>query len=119
MRDDDSDFTLRPGKVRSRGISQSKSFFSEVMRAMNKAGAKAGAGRSGRPISPARSSFGRGRNQFGRSILEQSHRRVTIKSRIARHQGKRFRAASLADHVSYLKREGVQKCPSSDGLGHI
>jgi hypothetical protein len=42
MRDDDSDFTLRPGKVRSRGISQSKSFFSEVMRAMNKAGAKAG-----------------------------------------------------------------------------
>ena len=116
MRDDDSDFTLRPGKVRSRGISQSKSFFSEVMRAMNKAGAKAGAGRAGRPISPARSSFGRGRNQFGRSILQQSHRRVTIKSRIARHQGKRFRSASLADHVSYLKREGVQKDCSLDGM---
>ena len=49
MRDDDSDFTLRPGKVRSRGISQSKSFFSEVMRDMNKAGAKAGAGKLADP----------------------------------------------------------------------
>ena len=116
MRDDDSDFTLRPGKVRSRGISQSKSFFSEVMRAMNKAGAKAGAGRAGRPISPVRSNLGRGRNQFGRSILQQSHRRVTIKSRIARHQGKRFRSASLADHVSYPKREGVQKDRNLGGM---
>lgn len=116
MRDDDNDFILRPGKIRNRGSAQSKSFFNDVQRAMNKLGARSGAGSAVGGLRKGRSTFGRGRNQFGRSLLQRSSRRVTIKSRIARHQGKNFRSASLVDHVSYLKREGALKDKDIGGL---
>ena len=32
-----------------------------------------------------------------------------IKARVVRHQGTRFRSASLANHISYLRREGVTR----------
>src|SRR3546814_6548094 len=36
-------------------------------------------------------------------------RRVVIKARVVRHKGARFRAAPLARHVAYLKRDGVTR----------
>ncbi len=109
MREDDNEFSIRPGKVLSRGGGKPKSFVNEVLLAAKKAGAKTSTlGRSG-GIMPGRSTFGRGRNAFGRSRLQSSGRRVTVKSRIARHQGKAFRSAPMANHLSYLKRDGVTR----------
>jgi type IV secretory pathway VirD2 relaxase len=34
---------------------------------------------------------------------------MVIKARVVRHQGTRFRSASLANHISYLRREGVTR----------
>ena len=36
-------------------------------------------------------------------------RRVVMKARIVRHQGKRFRSAPLPKHIAYLKRDGVTR----------
>jgi len=35
------------------------------------------------------------------------HRRVVVKARVVRHQGRTFRSAPLAAHVAYLERDGV------------
>ena len=56
-----------------------------------------------------RSTFGRGRGSFSRSRLFSSSRRVVVKARVARHQGRSFRSAPLSAHLSYLKREGVSR----------
>ena len=110
MRDDDNDFTLRPGKIRHRGGGQPKSFFNEVMRSLRRqAGGKTSTGSMSGTISGGRSTFGRGRNAYGRSLFSGTSRRVAIKARIARHQGKVFRSAPMAKHMAYLKREGVTR----------
>ena len=109
MREDDNEFRILPGKVLNRGGGSPKSFVNEVLLAAKKAGGKTSSlGRSG-GITPGRSTFGRGRNVFGRSRLHSSGRRVTIKSRIARHQGKAFRSAPMTSHLPYLKRDGVTR----------
>ena len=41
--------------------------------------------------------------------LFNSTRRVVVKARVARHQGRSFRSAPLSAHLSYLKREGVSR----------
>ena len=41
--------------------------------------------------------------------LRSNSRRVVIKARVVRHQGTHFRSASLANHISYLRREGVTR----------
>lgn len=56
-----------------------------------------------------RSTFGRGRGSFSRNRLFSSSRRVVVKARIVRHQGKSFRSAPMSAHLSYLKREGVSR----------
>ncbi len=109
MHEDDYEFRILPGKVLSRGGGRPKSFVNEVLLAAKKAGGKTSSlGRSG-GVAPGHSTFGRGRNVFGKSRLQSSGRRVTIKSRIARHQGKAFRPAPMANHLSYLKRDGVTR----------
>jgi hypothetical protein len=41
-------------------------------------------------------------------LLDPS-RRVTVKARVVRHRGRKFRSVSLSAHLAYLKREGVNK----------
>jgi len=97
----DDRVTPRPGRIRD------KSFVGQVMRAAKKAG------HSGRHFrgSPgaSRSRFGRGRRAALAASLRSPSRRVVVKARVVRHQGFRFRAASLANHLAYLKRDGVTR----------
>jgi hypothetical protein len=53
----------------------------------------------------SQSMFGRGRTAFGRSRLSAVQRRVVVKARVARHQGRAFRSALLFAHVAYLERD--------------
>jgi len=57
---------------------------------------------------------GSGRHARGRiaslcASSRASHRRVTVEARIVRHSGSRFTAAPLAQHLTYLKRDGVTR----------
>lgn len=104
----DDDLRVRPGRIRDRGR-RPKSFFAEVLKAAQKAGYAGARARSGGRLSK-HSTFGRGRGGALRSSgLFDRTRRVVVKSRIVRHRGRKFRAAPLAAHVAYLKREGVTR----------
>lgn len=109
----DSDFRVRPGRVRSTRPPKPKSFVNQVLRAAKRAGHTDGtlnsAQRSGRSPVVGRSNFGRGRTRFSRNRLFSSSRRVVVAARIARHSGKAFRSAPLSAHLSYLKRDGVTR----------
>lgn len=98
----DDELTPRPGRIRD------KSFVGQVMRAAKKAGHSGkrfgGGGRRG-----TGSTFGRGRRAATARALRSNSRRVVMKARVVRHQGTRFRSASLANHISYLRREGVTR----------
>ncbi|MDI1347121.1 MAG: DUF3363 domain-containing protein [Pseudolabrys sp.] len=106
----DNDFRVRPGRIRSTRAPKQKSFINQVLRAAKRAGHTSGQSSPGRGASSyGRSSFGRGRISFSRARLFSSSRRVVVKARIARHQGRAFRSAPLAAHLSYLKRDGVTR----------
>jgi type IV secretory pathway VirD2 relaxase len=110
MSERDRDFLIKPGRIRSVKTPKAKSFVNQVLAAAKRAGHTSGGAPSGKPgRRVGHSTFGRGRNVFGRSRIFSSHRRVVIKARIARHQGRAFRSAPLTTHVSYLKREGVSR----------
>ena len=98
----DDDLTPRPGRIRD------NSFVGQVMRAARKAGHTGrrfgSGGRSG-----TGSRFGRGRRAAVAASLRSGSRRVVIKARVVRQQGARFRSASLAKHLSYLRRDGVTR----------
>jgi type IV secretory pathway VirD2 relaxase len=100
MSSDDDEFKILLGRIGNQG--RGRSFISEVLRAAKKAGSTTGE-RGGR------STFGRGRAAFGRSRLFGSERRVVVKSRVVRHQGRAFRSAPLSAHVAYLERDGVTR----------
>lgn len=108
MADGERDFRIRPGRIRSTRAPRQKSFINQVLRAAQKAGHTSSyspPGKSGARY--GRSTFGRGRISYSRTRLFGSHRRVVVNARIARHQGRAFRAAPLSAHLNYLKREGV------------
>lgn len=113
MSEGDSDFRVRPGRIRSTRAPKAKSFVNQVLRAAKRAGHTDGAfistSRSSRSPVLGRSSFGRGRINFSRNRLFSSSRRVVVAARIARHTGKAFRSAPLSAHLSYLKRDGVTR----------
>ena len=105
----DDELRVRPGKVRDggRGGGKPQSFIGQVMRAARKAGHTGpglGGGAHRRSFA-----FGRGRAAAAALALRSPGRRVIVKARVARHRGTRFRAAPLAKHLSYLKREGVTR----------
>jgi len=109
MSEGDSDFRIRPGRVKTTRAPKAKSFLNRVLRAAKKAG-HTGAPASGRRAPGyGRSTFGRGRGSFSRSRLYSSTRRVVVKARVVRHQGRSFRSAPLSAHLSYLKRDGVNR----------
>jgi type IV secretory pathway VirD2 relaxase len=105
----DDEINVRPGRIRhgNRGAKRPKSFVGQVMRAARRAGhtgKEFGHGRS-----RGRSTFGRGRRAALALAARSPGRRVVVKARIVRHQGKRFRSAPLSKHVAYLKREGITR----------
>ncbi|WP_315769888.1 MULTISPECIES: relaxase/mobilization nuclease domain-containing protein [unclassified Bradyrhizobium] len=109
MSRDESDFRVRPGRIRNggRGPAKPKSFVGQVMRATRKAG-HTGKG-FGRERRTAGARFGRGRSAALALSLRSPTRRVVIKARVVRHRGTKFRSAPLAKHISYLKRDGVTR----------
>jgi type IV secretory pathway VirD2 relaxase len=113
----DDDLTIRPGRIRhgGHGAKRAKSFVGEVMRAAQKAGhvgKRFGASRGG----GAGSKFGRGRQASLALSLRSSSRRVAVKARVVRHGGARFRAAPMARHLLYLKRDGVTRDGAEAGM---
>ena len=110
MSDGDSDLRVRPGRIGSTRAPKPKSFINQVLRSAKRSGHVGTGGGPGRKASGyGRSSFGRGRIAFSRARLFSSSRRVVVKARIARHQGRAFRSAPLNAHLSYLKRDGVTR----------
>ncbi|SHJ41752.1 Type IV secretory pathway, VirD2 components (relaxase) [Roseomonas rosea] len=110
MSEGDSDFRVRPGRIGSTRAPKPKSFINQVLRAAKRSGhVGTGGGPSRKASGYGRSSFGRGRIAFSRARLFSSSRRVVVKARIARHQGRAFRSAPLNAHLSYLKRDSVTR----------
>ncbi|ADG11007.1 DUF3363 domain-containing protein [Caulobacter segnis] len=102
---DDEAFFLLLGRIGDRGagnIARGRSFVGDVLARTRKAGLGI-ADLKG----PRFRRSGQGRDVARRSAA--SNRRVTVKARIVRHAGGRHRAAPLAQHMCYLKREGVTK----------
>ena len=109
MSEGDSDFRIRPGRIKTTRAPKAKSFLNQVLRAAKKAGHTAAPASGRRASGYGRSTFGRGRGSFSRSRLFSSTRRVIVKARVVRHRGRSFRSAPLSAHLSYLKREGVSR----------
>ncbi|WP_423416178.1 DUF3363 domain-containing protein [Hyphomicrobium sp. B1] len=102
----DSDFRIRPGRIRSSRAQQARPFIAQALAAAKKAGA--GVSRSGRIVSGNRSRFGRGQRasiQANRLLTARS-RGAVIKARVVRQTS---RSAPLATHLNYLRREGVTR----------
>ncbi|SDG07184.1 relaxase/mobilization nuclease domain-containing protein [Sulfitobacter delicatus] len=104
----DNDLRIRPGRIGDGGRTSKRPtrFVNEVMRAARKSGHTgyrigAGSTRSGN------AAFGRGRFARTAKGLTRTSRRVVVKARVVRHQGKRFRSAPMAKHLGYLQRDGV------------
>ncbi len=102
----DNEFRIRPGRIRSTRTQAARPFIAQALAAAQKAGARVS--RSGRISSGNRSTFGRGRTASVRAnrLLTGRSRIVVIKTRVVRHTA---RAAPLADHLTYLRREGVTR----------
>jgi type IV secretory pathway VirD2 relaxase len=107
MSTEDDEFDVRVGRIGNRG--RGESFVNQVLRAARKAGHEGAYAAGRRSPRLGNSTFGRGRAAFGRGRLFASHRRVTLKARVARHRNRAFRAAPLAAHVAYLERDGVTR----------
>jgi len=109
----DEDFHVRPGRIRSRGnAARPRTFLAQVLHASRRAGGgSSGSPGKGKGSSPRSgpSTFGRGHSQFGRSRLFDAHRRVTVKARVVRQAWRGARPGSLADHLAYLRRDGVTR----------
>ncbi|WP_227269544.1 hypothetical protein [Roseobacter weihaiensis] len=107
----DNDLRIRPGRIRDRGArgQKARSFVGQVMCTAKKAGHTGyrfdGAKHNGR----GKSRFGRGRFVGVARGLSRTQRRVSIKARIVRHRGARYRSAPLAKRIDYLKRDGVTR----------
>ena len=93
MRVLDDDFRIRRAAYAIAGRrSRPKSFVAQVLGAAQKAGYVGR--RGGRAISGQRSRFGRGRGAaFTNARLLDPSRRVTVKARVVRHRGRKFRSA--------------------------
>ena len=103
---DEREFRLRPGRIRSSGAQRAKPFIAQALAAAKKAGG--GVSRSGRIVPGNRSRFGHGQRasiQANRLITSRS-RGAVIKARVVRHSA---RTAPLAQHLNYLRREGVTR----------
>ena len=104
----DDDFEVKPGRVRDRGRpsgQKAKSLAGRVLHASKRAGYTSLGKRVGRGTGRS----GRGRSAALAMRRSRTQRRVIIKARVVRHKGAHFRAAPLARHLTYLKRDGVDR----------
>ncbi|MCV0368944.1 VirD2 family relaxase/mobilization nuclease [Filomicrobium sp.] len=102
----EDDFRIRPGRIRSTKAQQARPFIAQALAAAQRAGGAVS--RKGRIGPGNRSRFGRGQRaavQANRLLTARS-RGAVIKARVVRHGG---RAAPLATHLGYLRREGVTR----------
>ncbi|MGY3138408.1 type IV secretory pathway VirD2 relaxase [Bradyrhizobium sp. USDA 4501] len=102
----DSEFRIRPGRIRSTRAQAARPFIAQALAAAKKAGA--GVSHSGRIVPGNRSRFGRGQRasiQANRLLTARS-RGAVIKARVVRQTS---RSAPLATHLNYLRREGVTR----------
>ena len=102
----DSEFRVRPGRIRSSGKQAARPFIAQALAAAKKAGA--GISRSGRIVPGNRSRFGKGQRasiQANRLINARS-RGAVVKARVVRQNA---RAAPLTAHLNYLRRDGVTR----------
>ncbi|RUW84670.1 VirD2 family relaxase/mobilization nuclease [Mesorhizobium sp. M1E.F.Ca.ET.063.01.1.1] len=110
---DERAFRIRPGRIRSTRAQAARPFIAQALAAAKKAGG--GVSRSGKVISGSRSRFGHGQRasiQANRLITPRS-RGAVVKARVVRRTAS---AASLATHLSYLRREGVTRDGEKAGL---
>jgi type IV secretory pathway VirD2 relaxase len=102
----DDDLRVRPGRVGDvKPPRRARTFLAKALAATEKAG---GFQRGGQRRASSRSTFGRGRAAAvqARARLRPDSRVVAMKARIVRHGA---RAAPLATHLSYLRRDGVTR----------
>lgn len=101
----DQEFEPHLGRLRDRGgksARRTRSFVAEV----TAAALQVGDGTIG--LGPRRQGPRTGRTA-SKFAPQASSRRVAVKARIIRHQGARFRAAPMAIHLRYLRRDGVDR----------
>lgn len=108
MTGDDTDFRVRPGRGRDAGKGSGRKVQSLAAQ-VRRAAAKAGYVRKGPSLGRGTGRLGRGRIARLRARVPANARRIVIKARVVRHKGARFRAAPLARHLAYLKRDGVTR----------
>ncbi|WP_425063478.1 relaxase/mobilization nuclease domain-containing protein [Pyruvatibacter mobilis] len=103
---DDSEFRIRPGRIRSTRAQQARPFVAQALAAAQKAGGRVS--RSGKITSGNRSRFGRGQRASiqANRLLSGRSRVVVIKTRVVRHTA---RSAPLSAHLNYLRRDGVTR----------
>ena len=99
----DDEINIRPGRIRARP-GRGKSFVARVLAAAQKAGGLHRSGARGK----GRGGFGRGRAASLGALrgLTSKSRGVVVKAHVVRHGPK---AAPLAAHLSYLRRDGVTR----------
>ncbi|CDX24416.1 conserved hypothetical protein [Mesorhizobium sp. ORS 3324] len=103
---DERQFRIRPGRIRSTRAQAARPFIAQALAAAKKVGG--GVSRSGRVVSGSRSRFGHGQRasiQADRLITARS-RCAVVKARVVRNS---VRAAQLATHLDYLRRDGVTR----------
>ena len=100
----DDEIKIRPGRIRAKRPVRGKSFVAGVLAATQKAGGLHRASARGK----GRGGFGRGRAASLGALrgLTSRSRGAVVKARVVRHGPK---AAPLAAHLSYLRRDGVTR----------
>ncbi len=102
------DFEIRPGPSRDAGRGSGRKI--ETLAAqVRRAAARAGYSRRGPSSGRGTGHLGRGRIARLQAHSPTNARRVVVKARVVRHKGARYRAAPLARHITYLKRDGVTR----------
>ena len=103
------DFRVRPGRIRGTRAGRPRASSIRCCAPRRRPAIRPPQTGAGKRTGLGRSTFGRGRIAFSRNRLFSTSRRVVVKARIARHQGRAFRSAPMSAHLSYLKREGVTR----------
>ncbi|RWH71761.1 MAG: DUF3363 domain-containing protein [Mesorhizobium sp.] len=103
---DQSEFRIRPGRIRSSKAQRARPFIAQALAAAQKAGGSVS--RQGRIGPGNRSRFGRGQRaslQANRLLTARS-RGAVIKARVVRMN---LHGGNLPRHLAYLRREGVTR----------
>lgn len=113
----EDDFEIKPGRIKRDSLAggrKAQTLVAQIQRVAKRAGYT-------RLAPGGRVAKGTGNNARGRRAAlsarnRSANRRVIIKARVVRQTGARFRAAPLARHVAYLKRDGVTQDGREAGL---